>query len=239
MAAAGLGSRRGCEQLIEEGRVLVNGKTVTELPVFVEPSDQIMVDGRPVRHKPEPLVYFMLNKPRGVVCTNRDPAGRRRAIDLLEGVRERVYPVGRLDADSQGLLLLTNDGELANRLTHLRYEVPKTYEVRVDGRVTGEQVEKLLAGIRLAEGKASADRIRVVSRGDRESRLAITISEGRNFQVHQVLEGLGHKVRRLRRVSVGNLTLGGVGVGKWRPLTGNEVRYLKRLAGMGRTNNDG
>ncbi len=230
MASAGLGSRRACEQMILDGRVEVNGRVVAELPVLVGPDDRIRVDGRRLRR--EPKVYLMLNKPRGVVCTNHDPSGRTRAVDLAPGVRERVFPVGRLDTDTSGLLLLTNDGELSNRLTHPRYEVPKTYEALVDGRVAGEQVVALRQGVRLAEGRARADRIEVIGRTRNQTRLAITLTEGRNRQVRRMLAGIGHKVRRLRRVSVGKLKLSGLGVGRFRPLSAEELNYLRRLAGL-------
>jgi len=230
LSAAGLGSRRACEQIILDGRVQVNGKPVSELPVLVEQDDRISVDGRPIHG--EKKVYFLLHKPRGVLVTNNDPAGRTLAVDLLPGVRERVFPVGRLDADSSGLLLLTNDGELSNRLTHPRYEVPKTYDVMVEGNLTGEKIERLLAGVYLSEGKARADRIRIIKRSHKETWLAVTLGEGRNRQVRRMLAKLGNKVRRLSRVSMGKLTLRGVGVGRFRPLTSAEVNYLRRITGL-------
>lgn len=230
LSAAGLGSRRACEQLILDGHVRVNGRPVGELPVLVEDDDRIEVDGRPIRR--ERKAYYLLHKPRGVVVSNADPSGRTRAIDLLAGVGERVFPVGRLDIESSGLLLLTNDGELANRLTHPRYEVPKTYQAQVDGNVAGEQVERLLAGVYLAEGRAKMDRIRVIARSHRQTLLEITLTEGRNRQIRRMLAKLGHKVRRLKRVSIGRLTIRGLGVGKFRPLAADEVNYLKSLAGL-------
>ncbi|MDD4889143.1 MAG: pseudouridine synthase [Phycisphaerae bacterium] len=230
LSAAGLGSRRACEQLILEGNVRVNGQLVNTLPVLVEENDRIEVGGRPIRQ--ERKVYFMLHKPRGVVVSNSDPAGRTLAVDLLPGVSERVFPVGRLEQESSGLLLLTNDGELSNRLTHPRYEVAKTYEVQVDGNVDGEKVQRLLAGVYLAEGRTRLDRIRVLSRSYRESRLAITLIESRNRQIRRMLAKLGHKVRRMQRTSIGKLTLRGVGVGHYRPLEANEIRYLKQMAGL-------
>lgn len=230
LSAAGLGSRRACEQLIVEGHVRVNGQLVSELPVLVEDDDFIEVDSRPIRR--ERKAYFLLNKPRGVVVSNADPSGRTRAIDLLAGVRERVFAVGRLDMESSGLLLLTNDGELSNRLTHPRYEVPKTYHAEVDGSVSGDDIARLTAGVYLAEGKARADRISVLNRSHRQTLLAITLTEGRNRQIRRMLAKLGHKVRKLKRVSLGRLTTRGLGVGKFRPLTADEVNYLKRLTGL-------
>ncbi|MCG3177743.1 MAG: Ribosomal large subunit pseudouridine synthase B [Phycisphaerae bacterium] len=230
MAAAGVGSRRACEEMIENGRVQVNGQLVSRLPVLVEAADRITVDGRHLRR--EKKVYFMLHKPRGVVCTNSDPAGRRRAVDLMKGVPERVFPVGRLDADSSGLLIMTNDGELSNRLTHPRYETAKTYEVQVDGRIEGPAMEKLIGGVRLAEGKASADRVKLVRRSRNETVLQITLTEGRNRQIRRMLAKVGYEARRLRRVKVGRLELRGVGPGNFRPLTAAEVAELRRSAGL-------
>lgn len=230
LSSAGLGSRRACEQLILDGHVRVNGQLIRDLPVLVEDSDRVEVDGKPIRR--EKKAYYLLHKPRGVIVSNSDPSGRTRAIDLLVGVGERVFPVGRLDLESSGLLLLTNDGELANRLTHPRYEAPKIYEAQVDGSVSGEAIAKLLEGVYLAEGKTRADRIRVLARSHRQSLLSITLTEGRNRQIRRMLARMGHKVRKLKRVAIGKLTTRGLGVGRFRKLTADEVSYLKRLAGL-------
>lgn len=230
LSAAGVGARRACEQLILDGHIRVNGQLVNTLPVLVEPDDRIEVDGRAI-HRAR-LVYYLLHKPRGVVVTNADPSGRPLVLDLLPGVPERIFPIGRLDEDSSGLLVMTNDGELTNRLTHPRYEVPKTYEALVDGRVEGETISRLVKGIYLAEGRARADRIRVIGRSYSQSRLEITLTEGRNRQIRRMLARMGHKVRRLRRVSMGKLNLRGLGEGRFRPLEEKEIRYLKRMAGL-------
>jgi len=229
LARAGIGSRRACEELILEGRVQVNGAVVDRLPVLVDPHrDQVWVDGRPVR--PERPVYFMLHKPRGVVCTNRDPGGRRRAVDLLGGVRERVYPVGRLDAESTGLLLMTNDGDLAARLMHPRYGVPKTYRAEVAGRMGAPALERLRAGVWLSDGRtAGADASIVYQRAD-STILEITLREGRNREVRRVLAKLGHKVYRLKRIRIGGLSLKGLPAGGFRPLRPDEVRGLTAAA---------
>lgn len=228
MAEAGVASRRHCEELIADGQVKVNGRVVRKMPILVDPSvDVIVVAGRKL--VPARKVYFLLNKPKRVVCTNNDPEGRKRAIDLLLGVRERVYPVGRLDADSVGLLLLTNDGDLANKLTHPRYGVIKKYVAEVSGSVASDVTEKLKRGVYLDEGKASAEHIKILRRGPKQSLLEIELREGRNRQIRRMLSRLGHPVRKLTRVRIGKLTLRGLGPGKFRELTKQEVDYLWKL----------
>lgn len=229
LAAAGHGSRRACEGLIEEGRVAVNGRVVKELPVLVDPAhDRIVVDGEPVeaQHK----VYFLLHKPKGVVCTNNDPAGRPRAIDLLPPRRERVFTVGRLDADSTGLLLLTNDGELTARLTHPRYEVPKTYRAEVAGRLDEATLERVRRGVWLSEGKTAPAQATIIYRRPQSTIVEITLREGKNREIRRVLAKLGHKVYRLHRIRIGPLSLGSLPLGAVRPLQPRELAHLKRLA---------
>jgi 23S rRNA pseudouridine2605 synthase len=228
LAHAGFGSRRGCEQLIEEGRVTVNGRVATIGDKGDPQVDEIRVDDRAIRL--ERKVYFLVNKPPGYLCTNDDPAGRRKVGDLLIGVQERVYPVGRLDADSRGLVLMTNDGDLAARLTHPRFEVPKTYEIEVDGRVTPEVAQKLVSGVWLSDGKTGRARLRVLHRGGATSQLEVTLREGRNREVRRMMVRMGHKVRRLTRTRIGHLTLHGLGPGKFRPLTSTEIGDLYREA---------
>jgi 23S rRNA pseudouridine2605 synthase len=232
LAAAGWGSRRACEEIICEGRVSVNGRVCEELPVLVDPAeDRISVDGRPVRAvRP---VYFLLHKPKGVFCTNSDPAGRVRAVDLLGGVRERVYPVGRLDAESTGLLLMTNDGDLAEHLMHPRYGIERTYRAEVKGKVLPPVVEKLRKGIWMSDGRTQPARVRVLRSGHQESVLEITLREGRNREVRRVLAALGHPVRNLKRTHLGPLSIKGLGVGKFRPLIPQEVGKLRQVAEAG------
>lgn len=226
LAAAGVASRRECEEMILEGRVAVNGKVVSTLPALVDPEcDRIAVDGQSLRVPRK--VYFLLHKPKGVHCTNDDPAGRTRAIDLLPRIRERVFPVGRLDADSTGLLLLTNDGELAQRLTHPRYGVPKTYRVHLPGRVGKADIARLLKGVWLHEGKAQVLAASVIHAGRDGSMIEVTLCEGRNREVRRVLAKLGYKVRKLVRIHMGPLSLSGLAVGALRPLTPEEVRSLR------------
>jgi len=242
MAEAGVASRRECERLIEDGHVAVNGTVVRTLPIWVVPGrDRVTVRGKPVLPVNQ-LVYVMFFKPRGVICSNDDPEGRTRAIDLVRHPsKARLYPVGRLDLDSSGLLLLTNDGELAERLTHPRYEVHKTYEVLVRGRIEESQIKRLRTGVFLAD-RRGADRRRAsrtlqsrlkILKQDRErTRLLIELREGRNRQVRRMLAHLGHPVKRLRRVRMGPLALKGLRPGQWRDLLPQEIEALRRAAGL-------
>ncbi len=226
LAAAGVDSRRNCEELILSGLVRVNRKVVDTLPAFVDPQqDVITVDGRTIR--PAPKVYFLLNKPKGVICTSSDPQGRRRAIDLVQ-TKERVFCVGRLDTETTGIIILTNDSELANRLTHPRYELPKTYVVGIRGQISGQQVEKLKKGIWLAEGKTGRTSVKILTRGHTESLIEVTIWQGLNRQVRRMLAKVGLPVKTLTRTRIGKIDAHGLGVGKSRPLTRAEVAYLEK-----------
>ncbi len=228
MAEAGIASRRHCEEMIREGLVAVNRKEVTELPFFVDAKqDRIVVDGK--RLKFERKVYFLLHKPKKVVCTNYDPEGRVRAIDLLRGVKERVYPVGRLDVDSKGLLIMTNDGDLANALTHPRYGVAKVYTAEVKGTVRGETLEKLRRGIWLGHQKVAIENIKILKRGPKVSMVEVTLREGKNRQIRRMLARVGHPVIQLTRHKIGRLNIRGLGPKKFRPLTPAEVKALWKL----------
>ncbi|MHC4362565.1 MAG: pseudouridine synthase [Planctomycetota bacterium] len=228
LAAAGVDSRRKCEELILEGAVRVNGKVVDTLPVFVDDEkDVITVRGKKIRAAQK--VYFLLNKPKGVICTSSDPQGRKKAIDLVP-VRERIYCVGRLDADTTGVIILTNDSELANKLTHPRYGVSKTYVAAVKGEIGGEAAERLKGGIWLAEGRTGRAAVKILKRNPRESLIEITIREGLNRQVRRMLAKVGLPVKSLKRTRIGKLTARGLGVGKFRTLSKAEVAYLKRAA---------
>ncbi len=253
LANAGVASRRDCEQYITDGRVTVNGDRVTQLPAWVDPGrDRIAVDGeelpRPRRGKGG-QVYVMVNKPRKVISTNDDPEGRTRVIDLVDHPgAPRLFPVGRLDADSTGLILLTNDGELANRLTHPRYEVAKRYEVKIKGRLTQEDAAKLRDGLILAHRPADAadprpkraamESVRILGherdaqRGDRTT-IGVTLREGQNREIRRLLARLGYNVRKLKRTAIGPVQLKGVPVGGWRPLTPTELQKLRKAAGLG------
>lgn len=233
LAAAGYGSRRACEDMVREGLIKVNGTIVDELPVLVDPAvDDIRVGGRKFRRAK--LVYFLLHKPKGVLCTNYDPDGRVRAVDLLRGVGERVFPVGRLDASSTGLLLMTNDGDLAERLTHPRFGIEKTYRATVKGRISDADVAKIKTGVWLAEGKTGPAKVAVLHRGHRQTILEIKIREGRNRQVRRMLARLGHKVLNLKRTKIGNLALRGLGPGGFRPLTSTELSRINKLSEQAR-----
>jgi 23S rRNA pseudouridine2605 synthase len=228
LAAAGLGSRRECEELIEQGRVAVDGRKVTRLGTRVDPTRQrIQVDGENVRV--EESVYYLFNKPRGVLTTNYDPSGRPRAIDFLRGVPQRLFSVGRLDKESEGLLLITNDGALTNALTHPRYGVPKTYIVQVAGRPTPEDFARLREGIYLSEGKVAVDRVRPAGTRGRSTLLEIVLSEGRNREIRRMLARLGHKVMRLERKAIGPISDRGLRPGEFRKLRPDELQALRRL----------
>lgn len=230
LAGAGVASRRRCEELIRSGVVRVNGAVVESLPAFVDAErDVVSVDGRRVRA--ERKVYFLLNKPKGVICTSGDAGGRRRAIDIVHG-GERIFCVGRLDVDTSGAIVLTNDSELANRLAHPRYGLSKTYVVGVRGRVSGETVEKLKRGIWFSEGKTGKASVKILRRSSRESSLEVTIRQGLNRQVRRMLAKVGHKVRSLKRTRIGKLSVLGLGAGKYRSLSNSEIAYLRRATAV-------
>jgi len=232
LAAAGLGSRRQCEELITTGRVEVDRKVITELGTRVDLHRQeVRVDGTPIR-RPK-FVYYAVNKPPGVVTTNRDPAGRPRVIDLVPARGQRLFAVGRLDLNSEGLILVTNDGGLANRLTHPRYEVPKVYRVLVAGTPAPEVLEKLTQGLHLAEGVARAEWVKAKSQHKQSSILEMELREGHNREIRRMLARLGHKVLQLVRVRGGPVRLGDLAVGSARRLTEEEVRQLRQSAAQG------
>jgi pseudouridine synthase len=229
LARAGVGSRRAVEELIAAGRVRVNGTpAVLGRRVDVH-KDKVEVDGSPVPLDPE-LLYYLLNKPEGVVSTAADPQGRPTVVELVDpGVR--VWPVGRLDVATEGAILLTNDGELTMRLTHPRYEVPKSYLVEVAGPMGGRARRELARGVALDDGRTRPARVEVVDTGGRGSVVEITISEGRNRQVRRMMEAVGHPVRRLVRTSIGPLKLGRLKPGTARRLSPAEVRALYEATG--------
>ncbi|MEM6470817.1 MAG: pseudouridine synthase [Planctomycetota bacterium] len=225
LAAAGFGSRRQCETLIEEGRVEVDGEIVTELGTVVDPkSAKVRVDGVPLRQ--QKLVYYAVNKPTGVLSTSADPQGRSRVIDLVPS-SERVYPVGRLDQSSQGLMLLTNDGDLAQQLAHPRYGVRKVYRVTVAGKIDSETMRNMRKGIYISDGFVRVEGARILKSRARATEMEITLREGKNREIRRILARLGHKVQVLRRIAIGPLRLGDLPAGAYRPLTRDEVRRLQ------------
>ncbi|HHX75514.1 MAG TPA: rRNA pseudouridine synthase [Firmicutes bacterium] len=232
LALCGVASRRAAEEIIAAGRVRVNGKKVTRMGVLVDPSaDRVEVDKRLVRPAGQ-YEYVLLYKPAGYVTTMKDPFGRPTVKDLVRDVKARVFPVGRLDLDTSGLLLLTNDGELANRLTHPSYGVEKEYLARVRDLPSGETLRRLAAGIMLDDGMTAPATVRLIKGGKPTSLLALTLKEGRNRQVRRMLEAVNHPVVSLKRVRLGQLTLKGLRPGEWRRLNAREVKALKQAAGL-------
>lgn len=223
LARAGVASRRKADDLIRAGRVLVNGEP-GNLGTFVGSGDRVEVDGRAVA--PQRLAYVLLHKPAGVVTTARDPQSRPTVVELVRH-EARVVPVGRLDADTTGALVLTNDGPLAHRLAHPRYEVDKVYEAEVEGRPTADDVRRLAAGIELEDGRTAPARIKLLG----PSRLELVLHEGRNRQVRRMCEAVGHPVRRLHRSGYAGLGVEGLAPGEWRELTDAEVEGLRELVG--------
>jgi 23S rRNA pseudouridine2605 synthase len=227
LAQAGLTSRRGADRLILEGRVAVNGALVTEPGAIVDPAvDRVRVDDEPLPVAPA-FCYVLLNKPAGYVSSRSDPRGRPVVTDLLGGIRARLYPVGRLDTDVEGLLLLTNDGALTHRLLHPRYGLPRVYEATVTGTVRSADLARWRAGVVLDDGPARAEDVALVRRGGGETVLRLTFREGRKHEVKRYCERLGHPVHHLRRIGFGPLTLGGLRPGQRRHLTAAEVRALR------------
>jgi pseudouridine synthase len=224
LARAGVASRRRADELTLAGRVMVNGRP-GELNTVVGRHDVVEVDGREVEH--QPLAYVLLHKPVGVVTTAKDPQGRRTVVDLVPS-DPRVVPVGRLDVDTTGALLLTNDGDLAHRLAHPRYGVPKVYEADVEGSPSEAALARLRGGIELEDGVTSPADVRLV----RPGRLELTLHEGRNRQVKRMCEAIGHPVRRLHRTRYAGLAVDGLPRGQWRALTKTEIAGLRRSAGL-------
>lgn len=225
IADSGLASRRHADRMIEEGQVTVNGKRVYELGIKVDPAhDRVLVNGKPLK-KPMQNIYILFNKPKGVLTTMEDPLDRPTIAEYLEGVPGRVFPVGRLDWDSEGMLLLTNDGEFANKVTHPKAEVTKTYLVKVDGQPTKEDLQKLLRGVSIVGGKVAAKHIEKLKRqeaSDKYDWYKMVITEGKNRQIRQMFEKIGFDVMKLQRVAIGRLRIGNVERG--------ELVYLNEAA---------
>lgn len=229
IASTGLSSRRKAEILIASGQVSVNGKVVTELGTKVDPErDHVKVDGKHLTSA-QPFVYLVLNKPKNVMSTLDDPGGRTTVKDFLRGVYVRVFPVGRLDFDSEGLMLLTNNGDLAQALLHPRYHVPKTYLIKVKKVLTDDEIKKLERGVRLEDGMTGPAFVKKVKKAEQNSWLELTIREGRKHQVKRMLEAVGHPVLKLLRIRMGPLSLGDLASGEFRFLTDREANALREL----------
>ena len=226
LADCGVGSRRECDKLISDGVVVVNGK-VAKLGMEVSEHDQISVNGKRIGDK-QKNYYLMLHKPKGYVTTVKDDLGRKTVMDLID-IKARLYPVGRLDYDTEGLLILTNDGDLANRLTHPRNEVNKTYVCRISGILTDKERLQLERGVLIDGVKTAPARVRILKQDQHHTRCEVTIHEGRNRQVKKMFESVGKEVEFLKRVAVGELRLGGLKRGEYRFLNDYEVEYLKNV----------
>ncbi|MEY4831346.1 MAG: hypothetical protein RLZZ562_3142 [Planctomycetota bacterium] len=229
LAMAGVCSRRAADELITSGSVEVNGKTITELGFRLDPAvDEVVVDGERVRQ--EKKVYVLFNKPTGVVCTNARNEQKKRVIDFLPAVKGRLFTVGRLDLDSEGLILLTNDGDFAQRLTHPRYGVPKTYSVLVRGRIGQKEIEKARGGVWLSEGPTQGMQVKVERAGNERSSIKVVLHEGKNREIRRVFAKLDLPVLELKRIRIGELNLHGLKPGDWRFLLAHEIKELLELS---------
>lgn len=240
LAEAGVASRRACEKLIDEGRVKVNGRVVKEQGVSIDPQkDHIVFDGKVIKLN-QKKVYIMLNKPTGYVTTGDDELNRPTVMDLLKGVEERVYPVGRLDYNTSGLLLFTNDGNLTQKLTHPKHEIFKTYQARIEGMITESEANQLRRGVDIGDFMTSPAKVSVLSIDEKESKVEISIREGKYHQVRRMFTAVGHEVIQLKRLSIGTITLKNLKRGEWRHLNTEEIHFLKdvvREAGNVRNQN--
>lgn len=231
LSAAGICSRREAESLIIEGSVKVNGRVVSELGTKADPDEDVIKVGNRVIRSAAPKVYLLLNKPRGCVTTLKDPMGRKTVIEFLGRIGKRVYPVGRLDYDTEGLLLLTNDGDFANSVMHPSREIPKTYEVKVTGVLKDGDLKRLASGVKLKEGMTAPAKVRKMKLTDTNSWVELTIHEGWNRQVRRMCEMVGHTVLKIKRTKVGPLDLKGVPLGMYRELTPSEVKAMLVMGG--------
>ncbi|MBC8590552.1 pseudouridine synthase [Wansuia hejianensis] len=229
MAKCGVASRRKSEEMIVQGLVRVNGNLITELGTTIDPLRDIVKVNDKIINLESDKIYIILNKPIGYVTTLKDEKDRKTVIDLIEGVRERIYPIGRLDIDTTGLLLLTNDGDITNKITHPSNKVIKRYIAIVEGIPNKSELERFRRGIYIDDRKTSQAQINIVKRYVDDSILDIKIYEGRNRQVKKMCEAINHPVKKLKRVSIGEIELGGLNVGEWRYLDDNEINYLKNL----------
>jgi 23S rRNA pseudouridine2605 synthase len=231
LAEAGIGSRRSCEELITQGQVQVNGTPATKLGVRVDPArDHVTVKANPV--KTEAKVYVALNKPNGVICTNHDTHGRKRVMDLLPSTLPRLYTVGRLDKDSEGLIFLTNDGSFSLRLTHPRYKITKTYLVEVAGAVKSTEISRLIKGVRSEGELLRAVKVTGVRQRGHNTEMQLMLAEGKKRQIRRMMAALGHPVTKLIRLAIGPVQLGDLKTSQWRYLTNEELCKLKHFSAL-------
>jgi len=231
LSSAGLCSRREAEAFITEGRVKVNGKVITELGAKADAEQDVIKLGNKVVRPPAVKIYLLMNKPRGCITTLKDPQGRQTVIDILGRGAPRVFPVGRLDYETEGLLLLTNDGEFANAVMHPSQELPKCYEVKVDGVMSESDLSAMAHGIRLKDGMTAPAKVRKMKLTDKNSWIEVTIHEGRYRQVRRMCEALGHPALKVKRTKIGPVILRGTPLGAYRDLTTSEVRSLLGAGG--------
>lgn len=228
LAECGVASRRGCDKLIADGNVTINGKPAALGDDVTEGKDEVLVNGEAVqlnaRHQ-----YYLMNKPKGYICSVHDERGRKTVIDLLPAGAGRVYPVGRLDYDTEGMLILTDDGDLAFRLTHPKNEIPKTYLVKIEGSISDAALNQLRAGIELDGRLTNKSKVKVIETDKKYTKLHVTINEGRNRQVRRMFESIGKEVTFLKRIKIGDMGLGSLERGKVRKLTAEEIFYLTNL----------
>lgn len=228
IASSGVTSRRKAEELVLAGKVKINGKVVSNLATDVEETDQVTIEGKPI-HTAENFVYYKLHKPKGYVSTVNDDKGRKTVMELMRGVHTRVFPVGRLDYDTEGLLLLTNDGDLSNILTRPKSEVEKVYYATIEGTITKDEVKTLSSGVEIDGYKTKPCSVVVMSETPNQTKLAITITEGKNRQIRKMLEAVNKTVTFLKRVQIGEIRLGGLSRGEYAQLNAKEMRYLQNL----------
>lgn len=239
LSLAGVTSRRKADLLIKAGRVEVNGEKIKELGTLIdENEDQVKIDGTRIELKKD-FVYLLLNKPKGFLTTTRDDFKRPLIFDLISGVKERIFPVGRLDCDTQGVLLLTNDGDLAFRLTHPRFQIPKVYKVEVKGKVLKKNIKSLNNGMQLENGSWAKGEAEVLNRTDEKTILKLELNEGKKREVKRIFKALGYKVKYLERLSFAGITAKGLNRGEWRNLFPKEVLTLKKMTSLKEGSSEG
>ena len=228
LADCGVASRRKCDELIAQGKVKVNGKVVRELGLDIKPTDVVLFENRAVRPSVK-RVYYKLHKPKGYVTTASDEKGRKTVVELMRKVQERIYPIGRLDYDTEGLLILTNDGDITNILTHPKNNVKKTYIATVEGEITPADIKQISKGVDIGGYVTQPCSAQILDKDDKFTRVEIVIAEGKNHQVKKMFEAVGKTVAFLKRTSIGEIKLGGLSRGEYKALTTKEISYLKSL----------